>query len=108
MLTEQLPDLLDYVNNLPGFPCLVGDMNVHFDNPLKSLIKHTTTTLDLNGLVLVINKPTHECSHIIDRVVARPDDDIHRKSIVSGSHESDHYCIKSYINLKAFYHMQDN
>ena len=34
MFTEQLPDLLDYVNNLPGFFCLVGDMNIHFDNPL--------------------------------------------------------------------------
>ena len=29
MFTEQLPDLLDYVNNLPGFVCLVGDMNIH-------------------------------------------------------------------------------
>ena len=32
--TEQLPDLLEYVNNLPRFACLVGDMNIHFDNPL--------------------------------------------------------------------------
>ena len=32
MFTEQLPELLDYVNNLPGFACLVGDMNIHFDN----------------------------------------------------------------------------
>ena len=45
MFTEQLPDLLDYVNNLPGFVCLVGDMNVHFDNPLQSLTKQTLTTL---------------------------------------------------------------
>ena len=29
MFTEQLPDLLDYVNNLTGFVCLVGDMNIH-------------------------------------------------------------------------------
>ena len=34
IFTEQLPDLLDYVNSLPGFVCLVGDMNIHFDNPL--------------------------------------------------------------------------
>ena len=32
LFTEQLPDLLDYVNNLPGFVCLVGDINIHFDN----------------------------------------------------------------------------
>ena len=33
MFTEQLPDFLDYVDNLPGF---VGDVNIHFDNPLES------------------------------------------------------------------------
>ena len=45
MFTEQLPDLLDYVSNLPGFVCPVGDMNIHFDNPLQSLTKQTLTTL---------------------------------------------------------------
>ena len=35
MFTEQLPDLLEYVNNLPGFACLVGNMNIHFDNPFN-------------------------------------------------------------------------
>ena len=43
IFTEQLPDLLDYVNNLPGFVCLDGDMNIHFDNPLQSLTKQTLT-----------------------------------------------------------------
>ena len=50
MFTEQLPDLLDYVNNLPGFVCLVGDMNIHFDNPLQSLTKQTLSTLSLYNL----------------------------------------------------------
>ena len=35
MLTEQLPDLLDYVNNLPGFVSLVSYMNIHFEYPLQ-------------------------------------------------------------------------
>ena len=35
LFTEQLPNLLDYVNSLPGHVCLVGDMNIHFDNPLQ-------------------------------------------------------------------------
>ena len=99
MFTEQLPDLLDYVNNLPGFVCLVGDMNIHFDNPLQSLTKQTLTTLSLHNLVQVINKPTHRCGHIIDWVIVRPDYDIHRKSIVAASLESDHYCTKSYFNV---------
>ena len=90
MFTEQLLDLLDYVNSLPGLVCLVGDMNIHYDNPLQSLTKQT---------VQVINKPTHRCGHIIDWVIVRPDDDIHRKSTVTDSLESDHYCTKSYFNI---------
>ena len=99
MFTEQLPDLLDYVNSLPGFVCLVGDMNIHFDNPLQSLTKQTLSTLSLHSLVQVINKPTHSCGHITDWVIVRPDDDIHRKSTVTDSLESDHYCTKSYFNI---------
>ena len=99
MLTEQLPDLLDYVSNLPVFVCLVGDMNIHIDNPLQSLTKQTLTTLSLCNLVNVIDGPTHSCGHIIDWVIVRPDDDIHRKSTVTDSLESDHYCTKSYFNI---------
>ena len=99
MFTELLPDLLDYVNSLPGFVCLVGDMNIHFDNPLQSLTKQTLSTLSLYNFVQVINKPTHRCGHIIDWVIVRPDDGIHRKSTVTDSLESDHYCTKSYFNI---------
>ena len=63
------------------------------------LMSITLTTLNLYDIVQVINKPTHKCGHIIDRVVVRPDDDIHRKSIATNSHESDHYCIESYFNV---------
>ena len=66
MFTEHLPDLLDYVNSLTGLVCLVGDMNIHFGNPLQSLTKQTLSTLNLYGLVQVNNKPTHRCGHIID------------------------------------------
>ena len=99
MFTEQLPDLLDYVNNLPGFVCLVGDMNIHFDNPLQSLTNQTLTTLSLHNLVQVINKTTHKCGHIIDWVIIQPDEDIHKKCTITDSLESDHYCTKSYFNV---------
>ena len=83
MFTEQLSDLLDYINNLPGLVCLVGDMNIYFDNPLQSLTKQTLTILSLYSLVQVIAKPTHKCSHIIDWVIIRPDDNIHKKSYLN-------------------------
>ena len=53
MFTEQLPDL-DYVDSLPGLVCLVGDLNIHFDNPLQSLTKQTLTTLSLMTLAQLI------------------------------------------------------
>ena len=99
MFTEQRPDFLVYINNLPGVACLDGDMNIHFDNQLRLLTKHTLTTLNLHSLVQVINKPPHKCGHIIDWVVVRPDDDIHKKSTATDSLESDHYCTKSYFNI---------
>ena len=99
MFTEQLSNLLDYVNNLPGFACLVGDMNIHFDNPLQSPTKQTSTTLSHHIIVQVIDKATHRCGHIIDWVIVRLDDDIHRKYTVTDSLESDHYCTKSYFNV---------
>ena len=85
MFIEQLPDLLDYTNNPPGLVCLVGDMNIHFDDPLQSLTKHTLTTHSLNNLSQVISKPTHECGQIIYWVVVQPDDDIH-KELLSQNH----------------------
>ena len=72
---------------------------MHFDNPLQSLTKQTLTTLSLHSLVKVIDKPTHKYGHIIDWVVVRPDDDVHKKSTASDSPKSDHYCIKSYFNV---------
>ena len=74
-------------------------MNIHFDNPLQSLTKQTLSTLSLNNLVQVINQPTHRCSHMIDWVIVRPEDDIHKKSTVTDSLESNHYCTKSYFNV---------
>ena len=99
MFTEQLPNLLDYVINLTGVVCLVGDMNIHFDNTLQSLTKQTLTTLSLYTLAEVINEPTYRCVLIIDWVIVRPDVDIHRKFTVTDSLESDHYCTKSYFNV---------
>ena len=98
MFTEQLHDILDFINNLPGLVCPVGDMNIHFVNPLQSLTKQTLTTLSLYNLVHVINKPTHKWCHIIDWFFVQPHDDIHIKSTVTDSLESGNYCIKSYFN----------
>ena len=67
--------------------------------PLQPLTKRTLTTLRIYSIIQVINEPTHKYGHIIDWVVVRPDEDIHTKSAVADSQESDHYFIKSYFNV---------
>ena len=63
-------------------------MIIHFDNPLQSQTKQTLT-ICLYNLVQVNSKPTHNYVHFIDRIVVRPDDDIHKKATVTYSLESD-------------------
>ena len=99
MFNKQLPDLRDYINNLTEFACPVGDMRIHFDNPLQSLTMQNLTTLSLYYLVQVVNMPTHMSGHIIDWVVVRPEDGIHKKSTATDSLESDHHSIKYYLNV---------
>ena len=57
-------------------------MNIYFENPLQSLTKQTLTTLSRDNLVQVINEPIHRCGHIIDWVIVRPDDDIHKNVLL--------------------------
>ena len=99
MFTELLSDLLDYKNNLPGLACLVVDMNIHIDIPIPLLFKQTFTIIGLCSFMHIINKNTHRCGNIIDWAVVRPDNDIHRKSTVADSLESDHYCNKFYFDV---------
>ena len=48
--TEQLPNLLDYINHPSG---LFGDMNIHFDNPLQSLTKQTLVPIILSKSLIM-------------------------------------------------------
>ena len=86
MFTEQLPDLLDYIDNLHPLVCLDSDMNIHFDKTLQSLTKQSLTTLSLDSRVQVINEPTHKCVHIIDWVVVRLDENINKKILLLQTH----------------------
>ena len=57
------------------------------------------TTISLDNLIQVINKRTHKCGQFIDRIVVRPDEDIHIRTTATDSHESDLFCFKSYFNV---------
>ena len=81
------------------YHAFLGGMNIHINNPLRSLTKQILTTLSLYNYVQVINKTSHMFAHIIDWVIVRPIDDFHKYYTVTYSLESDHYCINSYFNV---------
>ena len=63
-------------------------MYIHIDNQQQSLTKQNLTTLSLYNFVQVNKTSTHKCSHIIDLVVVRPDDDTYKKPTVTDSLEA--------------------
>ena len=69
MFTEQLPDLLNYINNIPRVGCLNVDMNINLDDKQQSLIKQTLTILSLYNVIQVSNKPKSKCGFVIDWVL---------------------------------------
>ena len=79
MFSEYLHDLIDYINNLTGHVSIANDVNIPFENLLKSLTKQTFATLCLHTIIQVIDKPAHKCSHITDWHVVPRDDNIHRR-----------------------------
>ena len=99
MFTDQLPDLLDYINTLHGHLCLLGDVNVHFDKPNEPLTKTTVEILDMYNLKQIVDRPTHKRGHVIDWIVVSDDDNIHCVSIVSDALESDHFCVMSQFDV---------
>ena len=42
---KEFEDFIDCVNELPGKVLLVGDLNMHFDEPSKSDVKRVSTFL---------------------------------------------------------------
>jgi hypothetical protein len=100
MFTDQLPDFLDYVNNLHGHVCFVGDANIHFDQPQETLTKDTVELFNMHNLKQIVNVPTHRKGHILDWTVIRDDDvDFHISTTVTDALESDHCCVLSLFHV---------
>ena len=105
MFTEQLPDFLEYANNLHGHVCFCGDANIHFDQCHESLVKKTVELLSLHNFKQIVSMPTHKKGHILDWTVIRDDDDdFHVSTVVTDALESDHCCVLSLFNVSLTNH----
>ena len=100
MFIEQLPDLLEYANNLHGHVCLLGDANTHFDSPQEPFVRKVINILSMFNMQQTIDKPTHEKGHTLDwLVIHNSDTNLHTSSTVTDALVSDHYCIMSLFDV---------
>ena len=97
---SELPDLLDYCNQLRGKSVIVGDLNVHYDVPTDHLTSKVLDILTRFSLVQGIERPTYYRSgHIIDWVVYRDDDQLVDCCTVSHKLSSDHAAVLTTLHV---------
>ena len=76
MFFDQIPDMLEFCNQLKGNLLILGDFNIHFDraeSPATVRMNDLLRTFDLDQAV---REPTHSHGHILDWIIHRQSDDL--------------------------------
>ena len=65
MFVDQLHSLLEHCNSLHGSSIVLGDFNVHYDNPLNPTTSRVMDLLITFNLTQAVSQPTHDKGHIL-------------------------------------------
>ena len=68
---EEFDELVYEISGFLGRIILLGDFNLHWENPLKSDVQHVMNTTNGAGLVQLVKGSTHELVHTLDFVFCR-------------------------------------
>ena len=80
---------------------ILGDFNVHWDEPDNRNTRIFVQLLDAADLVQKVAEPTHRDGHILDWVVSRSDNDVSLQSIfVEDQLISDHFLVTFTIDME--------
>ena len=88
----EFDNYVDFINSLGRRSVLVGDFNLHINNPIKLDVVHFLTTLDIAGYHQHVTGATHKHGNTLDLIISRLDDDIIADCEV-GPRLSDHHII---------------
>ena len=99
LFLEEFPNLLDFSNSITGKMIILGDFNLHFDQPNSPDVSKILDSIQMFDLMQTVDKPTHRCGHILDWILHRRDDDILRTTHVSHQLTSDHFFIVCDLDL---------
>lgn len=100
LFLEQLPDLLDLCNTLPGSSIVLGDVNVHYDCPQQPLTAKTLDILATFDFKQCVSEATHVKGHTIDWIAHRSDDSIVHRTVVTQAITTDHYCVMARLSAR--------
>ena len=71
---RELPEFLQYCNTMSGSPIIVGDFNVHVENPSNYKALQLSSIFEDFGLIQSAIFPTHQTSNTLDLVLTCQDD----------------------------------
>jgi len=99
MSVDQLHSLLEHCNSLHGSSIVLGDFNVHYDNPLNPTTSRVMDLLTTFNLTQTVSQPTHDKGHILDWLLHTSDEHLVQSTSVSHSIASDHACVNCHLNI---------
>ena len=71
MFLSEFDQLLDHYSLLPGNLIVLGDINIHYDNPDSYDTKHICSSLSHRNMTQHISEPTQQAGHILDWIMSR-------------------------------------
>ena len=71
LFLEEFPNLLDFSNSITGKTIILGDFNLHFDQPNSPDVSKILESIQMFDLMQTVDKPTHRCGHILDWILHR-------------------------------------
>jgi len=98
---QEIQLFLAAVSAIQHHVCVLGDFNLHMDDPADSSSKQFSALLQSFGLSQLVTAPTHRSSHILDLVLTREEENIVQYIGVQDDGISDHYTVECHIQLQA-------
>ena len=71
MFLSEFDQLFDHYSLLPGNLVVLGDINVHYDNPDSYDTKHICSSLSHHNMTQHISEPTQQAGHTLDWIISR-------------------------------------
>ena len=92
-------DCLDKYIQKKTWPVIIGDFNIHFDDPSDSDTKKMKQILNTYGLYQLVNQPTHKKGHTLDWVLTDSVKMMRNMQVIDKC-LSDHYVISFDLNIR--------